>query len=109
MPHFCMFGAYEGQFDPGQGIYVTIFGGSDLKRSPAASQLVEQQRLSAAGRNGPRHFFFTLFGGTTITWPTSVLTFAEGSAPTMISNQWNTLAIRGYRSRYGLGHIGSAP
>ncbi len=71
MARFCVFGSHQGLLPSEGGVYVTIFGGSELKRSPIAGQLADRQHQTPAKRNSPRSaFFFTLFGNTTIIWPT---------------------------------------
>jgi hypothetical protein len=69
MPHFSMFGGNNGQLGPGGDIYITVFGGSDLKRPPMAAQLAGA-RQRPPGQGESTYFFFTLFGGTTLSWPT---------------------------------------
>ncbi len=70
MAHFCMFGSNDGQLVPGRDFYITIFGGSDLKRLPAASQIAELRQRPAYDRSSSQYAFCTLFGGTTLSWPT---------------------------------------
>jgi hypothetical protein len=70
MAHFSMFGSNDGQLVPGRDFYITIFGGSDLKRLPAASQIAELRQRPAFERDQSQYIFCTLFGGTTLTWPT---------------------------------------
>jgi hypothetical protein len=69
MAHFSMFGGNDGQLGPGGDVYITVFGGSDLKRPPVASQLAGW-RGHPAGSSESTYFFFTLFGSTTLSWPT---------------------------------------
>jgi len=70
MVHFCVFGGYEAELSPGRKVYVTVFGGADLKRPPLAS-LVARYRQEAARLLLQRQcFFLTIFGGTSINWPT---------------------------------------
>jgi hypothetical protein len=47
--------------------------------------------------------------GSSVTWPTSILSFATNAAPTLTSNEWNRLHFSGYRGRYFMGKAGSAP
>jgi len=47
--------------------------------------------------------------GSSITWPTNITSFATNAAPSLVSNEWNRLIFSGYRGRYHVGHIGSAP
>jgi hypothetical protein len=70
MAHFSMFGSNDGQLVPGRDFFITIFGGSNLKRLPAASQITELRQQPAHQRSQPQYTFCTLFGGTTLTWPT---------------------------------------
>jgi hypothetical protein len=69
MAHFSMFGGNNGVLGPGGDFYITIFGGSDLKRPPMAAQLAGA-RAGSAGQGENAYFFLTLFGGTTVSWPT---------------------------------------
>lgn len=70
MVHFSVFGGHEGHLNPGRCVYICVFGGASLKRTPAATRLVALRQQSDAPRSGWQHFFFNLFGGTTIKWPT---------------------------------------
>lgn len=70
MAHFSMFGSNDGQLVPRRDFFITIFGGSNLKRLPAASQIAELRQQPAHQRSQAQYTFCTLFGGTTLTWPT---------------------------------------
>ena len=70
MPHLAMFGSHSGQLLPGRDIFFTVFGGSDLRRLPVATQLAHLRQRAGEERNGSHYIFLTLFGGTTILWPT---------------------------------------
>jgi hypothetical protein len=70
MVHFSLFGGHEGQLNPGRCVYICVFGGASLKRSPVAMRLVARHQPGENSRSGWQHFFFNLFGGTTIKWPT---------------------------------------
>jgi hypothetical protein len=67
MFQFCMFGGHDGSLaDEPRKIYITLFGGSELRVGTLASQI-------AAARNGGyerRYFFFTMCGGTSLKLPT---------------------------------------
>jgi hypothetical protein len=69
MVHFSMFGGHEGQLNPHRGIYVSIFGGTTLRRPPFAARLAEL-RLRPEAANNRAYFFFSLFGGAEVKWPT---------------------------------------
>ncbi len=71
MFHFCIFGGHEGQLVSEKKVYVTLFGGCELKQPTLAKRIIEGRRLRSAGmpsRN--QSFFITLFGGTSIKLPT---------------------------------------
>ena len=71
MIHFCIFGGHEGQLVSERKVYVTLFGGCELKQPTLAKRIVEKRRLDAAGQPHRRqNFFVTLFGGTSIKLPT---------------------------------------
>jgi hypothetical protein len=65
-----MFGSHQGQLLPGRDIYVTAFGGADLRRLPVANQLAQVRQRPGTERDSSFYVFFTLCGGTTIVWPT---------------------------------------
>jgi hypothetical protein len=67
MAHFCMFGGNEGVLSADGSVYITVFGGSDLRRLPLARQIAERRLRGGAAAES---FFFTLFGGTSLIWPT---------------------------------------
>lgn len=67
MAHFCMFGGHEGVLSSDGSVYITVFGGSDLRRPPLARQIAER-RLRGGGSS--ESYFLTLFGGTSLIWPT---------------------------------------
>ncbi len=70
MLHLCLFGGHGGQLSNERRIYLTMFGGCDLRWPTLAKQLIE---FIQRGTGQPRpfgHVFITLFGGTDITAPT---------------------------------------
>ena len=69
MAHFSMFGSNDGQLVAGRDLYITIFGGSALKRPPAAGQIAALRHEPAHERDYSQYVFCTLFGGTTLTYP----------------------------------------
>jgi hypothetical protein len=70
MVHFCIFSGHQAQLRPGRTAYITLFGALDLRRPPVAAQFVELRREAPAAVDRRWCFFMTVFGGTTITWPT---------------------------------------
>lgn len=67
MIHLCMFGGHDGEFSPGKRLYITAFGGSELKRPTIARQIIEFRR---GGALQPRSAFcITMFGGTSVLAP----------------------------------------
>ncbi len=71
MIHFCMFGGHKGRINSGEMIYVTIFGGCELKQPTLAKRINEMRRRQSAGLPvRRRNFFINIFGGASITHPT---------------------------------------
>ncbi len=70
MIHFCIFGAHEGELSPDKRVYVTIFGGCDLKRPTIARQIIELRRRGNSAEAAPLRVFITLFGATELKAPT---------------------------------------
>ncbi|NOS99167.1 MAG: hypothetical protein HOP29_00900 [Phycisphaerales bacterium] len=71
MIQFCIFGGHEGQLNTEKKIYVTIFGGCELKKQTLARRIVESRRRPSNGEPSRRRFFFvTIFGGTEVKLPT---------------------------------------
>lgn len=70
MVHFSIFGGHEGRLNPGRAIYVSVFGGTTLTRPALAHVLAEQRQRGGVDRASWGYFFFNLFGGATIRWPT---------------------------------------
>jgi hypothetical protein len=68
MLHLCVCGGHDSELTPGKRLYVTLFGGCELKRPTIARQLIEHRK---AGAIQPRAVFcITVFGGTSISAPT---------------------------------------
>jgi len=71
MIHFCMFGGHKGRISSGEMIYVSIFGGCELKQPTLARRIAETRRRQSAGSPvRRRNFFINIFGGASITHPT---------------------------------------
>lgn len=70
MVHFCIFGGHKGQLSASRCVYVTLFGGTELKRPPLARCLGAVRPPARPAREEPRYFFLSLFGHTTLKWPT---------------------------------------
>ncbi len=70
MVHFCMFGGQEGEIAAGRKLYITIFGGCELKRPTIAKQILEMRRQGDRQRPRHAHFFVTIFGATELKSPT---------------------------------------
>ncbi len=98
MPHFSMFGGNNGQLGPGGDFYITIFGGTDLKRPPAARQVASPGQRRPHEREEPHYIFCTLFGGTTLSWPTlaeEYLALQDAlRAGTITLDDWDRLVTR---------------
>lgn len=50
-----------------------------------------------------------LSSGASVAWPTTIVEYAGGVAPTIVSGKWNRLIFCGHRGRYIVGSSGSAP
>lgn len=72
MARFCMFGGQDGQLQPTECVHVTIFGGAEWRRGPAAAHIAEARRRTADSVGGTGYVFITVFGGAEVTWPTLV-------------------------------------
>jgi hypothetical protein len=70
MINFCIFGGHEAQLSPEKRLYVTIFGGCEVKRTTAVRQIVEYREVARNGRPPTACFVLTIFGGTEIAAPT---------------------------------------
>ncbi len=70
MVHFCIFGGQGGTLDSGRKVYLTIFGGSEIRRPPLAGKLAERGHDNNESGARAQCFFFTMFGATNIRWPT---------------------------------------
>ena len=76
MLHFCVFGGQGGEIEPGRHIYVTLFGGSELKR-PTFAKLVRAKTDAGIDATKSGAFFLTLFGGMEVKSPTLAEEFSE--------------------------------
>lgn len=76
MFHFCIFGGHEGELNTTKRVFVTAFGGCELRRPTLARQLVVARRQGGT-RTGGTAFFLTLFGGTELTVPTLTEEFLD--------------------------------
>ncbi len=78
MVNFCIFAGSEGELSAGKRLYVTVFGGCELRRPTLARQIVEWRRSGGGGALKPRTaFFLTLFGGVSISAPTLAEEFLD--------------------------------
>lgn len=79
MVNFCMFAGSEGDLSAGKRLYVTVFGGCELRRPTLARQIIEWRRSGGTGAAfKPRTaYFLTLFGGVSITAPTLAEEFLD--------------------------------
>ncbi|MGE3181327.1 MAG: hypothetical protein AB7N71_06835 [Phycisphaerae bacterium] len=76
MLHFCVFGGQGGEIEPGRHVYLTIFGGSELKR-PTFAKLVRATQGSDGRTMKSGAFFLTLFGAMEVKSPTLAEEFSE--------------------------------
>jgi len=66
--------------------------------------------FTVSSTNAESSLVYQLFSnGGSVTWDTNTTTFVGGTAPTLTSNEWNTIFMRGFRGRYHVGKAGSAP
>jgi hypothetical protein len=70
MIHFAIFGGQSGPISPDRKVYVTLFGGCELKRPTIARQLLEAKAGGIPLTETRFHYFITIFGGTEIRAPT---------------------------------------
>lgn len=66
----CVFAGSGGVLGPRGGLHITLFGGQEFARAPAVRQVLAQRRRSEGEGQPGHHFFLTLFGATSIAWPT---------------------------------------
>lgn len=70
MVSFCAFSAHDAQLSADGCLHFTVFGGARFRRPPVAHLIAERRRRTPAPPDGTQYFFVTLFGETSITWPT---------------------------------------
>ncbi|MFH1748824.1 MAG: hypothetical protein ABIG44_17460 [Planctomycetota bacterium] len=70
MIHLCLFGGQGGQIGDGRKVYMTLFGGCEVRRPTVARQLVEAQQHGQTNSTTTGPFFITFFGGTSVKAPT---------------------------------------
>ncbi|TWT40372.1 hypothetical protein RAS1_40800 [Phycisphaerae bacterium RAS1] len=70
MINLCIFGGHGGQLGSTKRIFVTVFGGCELKRPTLARQIIDMKRAGVENLRPKTYFFLTLFGGTSIKSPT---------------------------------------
>jgi hypothetical protein len=103
MVHLCTFGGHEGeQMSPGH-VYVTLFGGTDLKRRTVTQRFMDEQHSNGRG-NQRAAFFLTIFGAASVQSPTLASEYVELMQSirvgTITLKQWDDFA-----SRYSLDRI----
>lgn len=70
MARFCMFGGHEGQLLPTESVHVTLFGGAEWRRGPAAAQVVQRRRGEGKPDDQTDYIFITVCGSSEVKWPT---------------------------------------
>jgi hypothetical protein len=70
MIHLSIFGSHGGTLSAARRLYITAFGGCELRVATVAKQIVERRQQGHATPQGPGHIFVTLFGGTALKLPT---------------------------------------
>ena len=68
--NFPVFGVQPGRLGPGRTLYTRVSGGGTLTRPPLAAQLIEARTNAGDASMEWQYFFFSIFGGATIKWPT---------------------------------------
>jgi hypothetical protein len=77
MFHLCLFGGHAGELDARRKIYLTVFGGCELRWPSIAKQMSALRQRGAPLDAGPAQYFLTLFGGTEISAPTLAHEFLD--------------------------------
>lgn len=70
--NICVFGGQTLPLHPDKRVYLTLFGGCEIKRPTVARQIVARRSAANSGRERPWSFFFTMFGGAEVKAPTLV-------------------------------------
>lgn len=78
MIQVCIMGGHDGLIRPEKKVYLTLFGGCDLKRQTVARQILARRRDERDGsKHPPRLFFLTICGGVDINYPTLAEEFLD--------------------------------
>ena len=78
MIQVCIMGGHDGLIRPEKKVYLTLFGGCDLKRQTVARQILARRQQERDGqKHPPRQFFLTICGGVDITCPTLAEEFLD--------------------------------
>ncbi len=78
MIQVCILGGHDGLIRPEKKIYLTLFGGCDLKRQTVARQILARRQQERDGqKHPPRQFFLTICGGVDIICPTLAEEFLD--------------------------------
>jgi hypothetical protein len=78
MVHLTMFAGYEGEFRYDQRFYVTLFGGTELRRPTIARRiLMNRDTRDGEQKKRRRPFVLTMFGATEIKVPTLASEFID--------------------------------
>jgi hypothetical protein len=77
MFHLCLFGGQAGELDAQQKVYLTAFGGCELRWPTIAKQMTALRQRGTPSAAAPIQYFLTLFGGTEITAPTLAHEFLD--------------------------------
>lgn len=76
MFHLCIFGGQGGEIEPGRHFYLTLFGGTDLKRPTLAKMLIKQRERGESARPTCA-YFITICGGVDVVQPTLAEEFSD--------------------------------
>ncbi|MEK6799873.1 MAG: hypothetical protein AABZ12_12980 [Planctomycetota bacterium] len=78
MIQVCIMGGHDGLIRPEKKVYLTLFGGCDLKRATVARQILVRRQQRRDGLERPHgQFFLTICGGVEISVPTLAEEFLD--------------------------------
>ncbi|MGE0479759.1 MAG: hypothetical protein AB7Q17_04735 [Phycisphaerae bacterium] len=78
MLRVCLFGGQGGHLSPGRfTVYITIFGGCELRRGTIASQVLARRTSGVPIQTERRAYFLTIFGAAELVLPTLASEYLE--------------------------------
>ncbi len=92
-----MFAGHDAVLSGGRDFYVTVLGGTSVRRPPTASLVSQLLRGSPGQPDHPQCTFVTVFGGTSLMWPTlseEYLALRDAlQAGSLTLEDWDRLAV----------------